>query len=311
AFNVGTRPRRGVDVNAPELCRRGGGHRLEQHKQFTFHQRDITQLDTAAEALSDDPVAWADIDCFVHMAAQPGVRYSLENPYAYLDANVTGQLAVLELARHLPHHPAVVYASSSSVYGRNTKRPYSEDDRTDHPASLYAATKQAAERIAETYAHLYPLHLTGLRFFTVYGPWGRPDMAPYLFTKALFEDQTIKLFNYGKQRRDFTYIDDIVSGVVAAVDRAQQASVQESGHHRLFNLGNNRSETLEDFVAALETSTGRTARLERVPAQPGDVTETYADITRSQTELGFTPRTDMAEGLSEFVAWYRDYHQIS
>jgi len=206
----------------------------------------------------------------------------------------------------------VVYASSSSVYGLNAKLPWSEEDHTDSPASLYAATKQAGERIAATYAHLYSMKLTGLRFFTVYGPWGRPDMAPYLFTRALFEGQTIRLFNHGKQRREFTFIDDIASGVIAACDRPDRPAADGPvAHHRLYNLGNNRAEELEHFVQVLAAATGREPKLELVDAQPGDVTETYADITRSKAELGYEPSTDISEGLPRFVDWYRRYHGIN
>lgn len=281
---------------------------LTPHPEFKFHDYDVRALDGDK---GDDGIDWSAITCIVHLAAQPGVRYSLENPYAYVDANVTGQVAVLEKARKLDHRPPVVYASSSSVYGRNTKQPFHEDDPTDSPASLYAATKQSAERIAATYAHLYGLHVTGLRFFTVYGPWGRPDMAPYLFTKALLNGETIKLFNHGKQRRDFTYIDDIVQGVIGAIKHAQAARTSDIGEHRIYNLGNNRSELLEDFVTALEHSTGKQAIIDRVDAQPGDVVETYADISRAQSELGYSPKTNMTDGLDKFVAWYRDYHDVT
>ncbi|MBV6632861.1 MAG: GDP-mannose 4,6-dehydratase [Alphaproteobacteria bacterium] len=280
---------------------------LADQSGYRFIEAEVTAFCQGLKTPTDE---LGEIDGIVHLAAQPGVRYSLENPHAYVDANIHAQVAILELARQLPQRPHVVYASSSSVYGRNTKMPWSETDRTDHPASLYAATKKSAELTAETYAHLYDLDLTGLRFFTVYGPWGRPDMAPYIFTKAMFEERTIRLFNYGKQRRDFTYIDDIVAGVVAAIDRPREIDGERAAH-RVYNLGNNQAETLEDFVAAIEAATGHTAKLERVAAQPGDVVETYADITRSKAELGFEPKTRMADGLQQFVDWYRDYHNVT
>lgn len=310
------RPVVGVDsLNSyyPPALKQARLAELNKQPGFSFWQGDITELPQQLETgtVGDSKINWQEIDTIIHLAAQPGVRYSLENPYAYVDANVTGQVAILELARSLPRQPHVVYASSSSVYGRNTKMPWSEEDRTDHPASVYAATKQAAERLADTYGHLYGLKLTGLRFFTVYGPWGRPDMAPYLFTKALFDGSTIRLFNHGKQQRDFTFIDDIVAGVIAAIDRPIKGMDGMTHQHRVYNLGNNQAEELEHFVAVLEDVTGRKAILDRQPAQPGDVVATYADITRSQNELGFSPKTGIAEGLGEFVAWYRQYHGIT
>jgi len=280
---------------------------------FSFWHGDVSSLNSYVPSgiIGNTNSRWDAVTSIVHLAAQPGVRYSLENPYAYIDANVTGQLAIFELARALPQTPHVVYASSSSVYGRNAKLPWAETDRTDHPASVYAATKQAGERLADTYSHLYGLKLTGLRFFTVYGPWGRPDMAPYLFTKALFDGTTIRLFNHGKQRRDFTYIDDITAGVIAALDRPLTDADGNDHRHRLYNLGNNHAEELEYFVTVLEHLTGRQAVLDRQPAQPGDVVATYADITRSQAELGFNPKTKIADGLAAFVDWYRGYHTVS
>ncbi len=249
------------------------------------------------------------IDRGVHLAAQAGVRHSLENPYAYIDANVMGELVVLEACRRLPDFKHLVYASSSSVYGGNRKLPFAVEDPVDRPVSLYAATKRAGELIAQSYAHLYRIPATGLRFFTVYGPWGRPDMSAYLFTKAIFEGAPISVFNQGDMRRDFTYIDDIVSGVLAALERPP-ADDGENPPHRLYNLGNHRSEDLMRFIALLEQACGREAVKVFEGMQPGDVKETYADIEASRRDLGFEPRTGIDEGLPRFVQWYREYHGV-
>jgi UDP-glucuronate 4-epimerase len=237
------------------------------------------------------------------------VRYSLDHPFAYVNANVTGQLVVMEASRRLTRLRHLVYASSSSVYGANTKLPFSVEDRADHPVSLYAATKRAAELMAETYARLYALPMTGLRFFTVYGPWGRPDMAYFHFTKAILEGRPIRLFNKGEMRRDFTYIDDIVAGVLAALDHPPEPT-GETPPHRLYNLGNNRSEDLMRFITVLEKACGREARKEYAAMQPGDVKETYADISAARRDLGFDPKTTIDEGLPRFVAWFREYHGV-
>ncbi|MET0179743.1 MAG: NAD-dependent epimerase/dehydratase family protein, partial [Novosphingobium sp.] len=246
------------------------------------------------------------------LGAQAGVRYSIENPHAYVQANLVGHLNLLEVARHrgLEH---MVYASSSSVYGGNTKLPFSVADRVDHPLSLYAATKKADELMSETYAHLYRLPLTGLRFFTVYGPWGRPDMMMWLFTRAILAGEPIKLFNGGAMHRDFTYIDDIVSGVVACLDNPppDDGTAKAGGSlapHRLYNIGNNRSEHLMRVVELLERECGRTAERELLPMQPGDVERTYADIDAIAGDLGYAPTTTIDEGVPRFVRWYREYH---
>lgn len=249
-----------------------------------------------------------DLRSIVHLAAQAGVRYSLENPHAYIDANVTGTLVMLEAARRIEDLTAITYASSSSVYGANKKQPFSIEDRVDHPVSLYAATKRSCELIAHTYSHLYRLPATGLRFFTVYGPWGRPDMAAYLFTRAILAGKPIKVFNEGRMARDFTYIDDIVAGTIAAHDRPA-ASVGEVPH-RIYNLGNHRPEKLLDFIAILEQALGRTARKELLPLQPGDVPESYADIEASRRDLGFEPKITIEVGIPRFVEWYKWYHKI-
>ena len=248
----------------------------------------------------------------IHLAAQAGVRYSLENPFAYIDANVMGTLVMLEAARRIKRLTAITYASSSSVYGANRKQPFSVDDPVDQPVSLYAATKRSCELIARSYSHLYGLPATGLRFFTVYGPWGRPDMAAYLFTTAILAGEPIKVFNEGRMARDFTYIDDIVAGTIAAHDRAPAAGAAGDGvPHRIYNLGNHRPEKLLDFIAVLERALGRTAKKELLPMQPGDVPESFADIETARRDLGFEPKTTIEEGIGRFVAWYKRYHRIN
>lgn len=276
--------------------------RLGGQSAFAFHQLDISDRD-AMLALAQ---AYPDVSGIVHLAAQAGVRYSLENPYAYVASNVMGQVVVLELARRFQDLAHMVYASSSSVYGGNTKLPFSVTDPVDTPVSLYAATKRADELIGHTYAHLYGLKLTGLRFFTVYGPWGRPDMAPMLFSKAICEGKPIRVFNDGQMWRDFTYIDDIVTGVVAALDRPPAGPVA----HRVFNLGNSRSERLGDFIATLESALGRKAVMQFEPMQPGDVEKTYADIDATTAALGYRPTTPISLGVPRFVEWYREFYAV-
>lgn len=246
----------------------------------------------------------------IHLAAQAGVRHSLVDPYAYVEANLLGQTVVLEALRALPDRPHLVYASSSSVYGGNTKLPFAVGDRVDTPVSLYAATKKADELMTHAYSHLFRIPATGLRFFTVYGPWGRPDMAAYLFADAIVNDRPLKVFNHGQARRDFTYIDDIVSGVLAALDRPP-ADDGTTPPHRVYNLGNHRAENLLDFIEILERALGRTARKEFEPLQPGDVEATWADIADTTRDLGYDPTITIAEGLPRFAAWYRDYHGIT
>jgi UDP-glucuronate 4-epimerase len=242
----------------------------------------------------------------VHLAAQAGVRYSLQDPYTYIMSNVMGQVVLLELARGFKRLEHFVYASSSSVYGGNTKLPFSIDDETEKPNSLYAATKKADELIGHTYAHLYAIPSTGLRFFTVYGPWGRPDMAAFLFTNAILKGEPIRVFNHGEMWRDFTYIDDIVAGVLAAV--AHKPSGKPP--HAVYNLGNHNSEKLTDFIATIETALGRKAEYRFEPMQAGDVEKTYADIDASRRDLGFEPRVPISEGIPRFVKWYQDYYRI-
>ena len=272
---------------------------------FTFRHADIA-VRAAVEGLCG---GHPDIDRIVHLAAQAGVRYSLVNPFAYTESNITGQLAMLEAARRLPKLAHMVYASSSSVYGGNSKLPFAVSDPVDRPISLYAATKRAGELMAFNYSHLYGLPLTGLRFFTVYGPWGRPDMSAFLFTKAILASEPIKVFNNGDMRRDFTFIDDIVAGVLAALDRPPPAGDGQP-RHRLYNIGNHRSEPLMRFIEVIERACKRKARIEFAPLQPGDVPETYADIEASTRDLGFLPRTTIDEGIPRFVAWFREYHGL-
>jgi UDP-glucuronate 4-epimerase len=267
---------------------------------FTFRKQDISDHD-AMRALARE---FPGITGVVHLAAQPGVRYSLINPYAYVQANVMGHLVMLETARALPGLKHFVYASSSSVYGGNTKMPFSVGDPVEQPNSLYAATKRADELIGHTYAHLYGIPSTGLRFFTVYGPWGRPDMAPMLFTRAISAGEPIKVFNRGEMWRDFTYIDDIVDGVLRALDRPASGTPP----HKIYNLGNHRSEKLTDFIAAIEQALQKKAVIRLEPMQPGDVEATYADIETSRRELGFSPQTPMSVGISKFIDWYRDFY---
>jgi UDP-glucuronate 4-epimerase len=273
---------------------------LAPNMNFSFHKIDIADRDAALALKSEN------ISGIVHLAAQPGVRYSLENPYAYVTANVMGQVTMLELARALPGLKHFVYASSSSVYGANTKTPFAVGDAVDHPNSLYAATKRTDELFGHTYAHLYGIPSTGLRFFTVYGPWGRPDMAPILFARAIAAGEPIRVFNHGEMWRDFTYIDDIVDGVLRALDRPASGTPP----HALYNLGNNKSEKLMDFITAIEAALGRKAVMKMEPMQPGDVPSTYADIEASTRDLGFKPATPIGVGIPKFVDWFRDYYRV-
>jgi UDP-glucuronate 4-epimerase len=273
--------------------------------RFEFVKADLA--DRAAIATLFAAHKFANV---IHLAAQAGVRYSIDHPHAYADANLEGFINVLEGCRHNACRH-LIYASSSSVYGNNSKLPFSVNDRTDHPISLYAATKKANELMAHCYSHLYRLPVTGLRFFTVYGPWGRPDMAMYLFTKAIVEDRPIRLFNHGKMRRDFTHIGDIVRGVLKLVDLVPQASAEPgSVPARLYNIGNNRPEELLHVVSLLEQELGREARKEMLPMQPGDVMETFADIEELTRDTGFRPSISIEDGVRDFVAWYRDHYKV-
>ncbi len=277
-------------------------------ERFRFINADFADhkaLDAALEGLKIDRIA--------HLGAQPGVRYSIESPRAYVESNLVGHLNLLELARH--REVPMVYASSSSVYGNNKTLPFSVEDRTDHPLSLYAATKRADELMSDCYSHLYRIPLTGLRFFTVYGPWGRPEMAVWLFTKAIFEGKPIKVFNGGKMRRDFTYVDDIISGVVACLNSppADDGAIKPGGSispHRLYNIGNHRSEELTHLIEVIEQACGRKAIRELHPMQPGDVEETFADIDAISADLGYAPTTTIEAGIPRFVDWYRSYFKL-
>lgn len=274
-------------------------------RQFSFERTDLADRSAIARLF-----AMHKFTRVVHLAAQAGVRYSIDHPHAYVDANLEGFVNVLEGCRHngCGH---LVYASSSSVYGANTKQPFSVEDKTDHPISLYAATKKANELIAHSYSHLYRLPVTGLRFFTIYGPWGRPDMAYFLFTKAILAGTPIKLFNHGKMRRDFTYVDDVTSAIMRLVDQAPGDAGQAAGAPaRIYNVGNNHPEELTHVVAVLERELGRAAVREMLPMQPGDVTDTFADVTELTRDTGFRPQTSIEDGLRNFVAWYRDHYQI-
>ncbi|GMN12940.1 SDR family NAD(P)-dependent oxidoreductase [Altererythrobacter sp. MTPC7] len=289
-----------VSLKEDRLKRLGDG--------FSFRKVDFADNAALAAALEGEA-----FDRIVHLGAQAGVRYSIENPHAYVQSNLVGHVNMLELAR--AREVPMVYASSSSVYGGNTKLPFAVEDRADYPVSLYAATKKADELMSETYAHLYRIPLTGLRFFTVYGPWGRPDMMLWKFTKRILAGETIPVFNNGDMYRDFTFIDDIVSGVVACIDAppADDGTVKAGGSvkpHALYNIGNHQSEKLMDVIAVLESAIGRKAEMEMLPMQPGDVHKTYADIEAIRRDLGYEPTTGVETGVPAFVDWYRTYHQV-
>lgn len=274
---------------------------MPQAGNFKFLKLDIAQDDELAIFFETERV-----DAIVHLAAQAGVRYSIENPHAYIEANIRGFLNILvgaqkEKVKHL------VYASSSSVYGNSKTVPFSIEDKVDHPVSMYAATKKSNELMAHVYSHLYQLPTTGLRFFTVYGPWGRPDMSPFLFANAIFNETPIKLFNHGKHQRDFTYIDDIVEGVVNVLDSPPVAG-RELAPYKIYNIGNNSPIELLDWVAMLERHIGKKAVTKLAPLQPGDVVTTYADVDALGQEIGYRPATTIEQGVAKFIEWYRDYY---
>lgn len=275
---------------------------LEKNSRFTFRKADISDREAIKQVAAEHP----GITAIVHLAAQAGVRHSLVDPYVYVQSNVMGQVVMLELARATANLRHFVYASSSSVYGGNAKLPFAVNDPTTRPDSLYAATKSAGELAARTYAHLYGIPATGLRFFTVYGPWGRPDMALFIFTRAILAGKPIRVFNRGEMWRDFTFIDDVVNGVVRALDRPPAGSPP----HALYNLGNHRSEKLTDFIAVLEEALGRKAEVRLEPMQPGDVPATYADIEESRRDLGFEPTTSIRDGIPRFVQWYKGHYRV-
>lgn len=270
---------------------------LNQSKNFSFQKIDICDQ-PALEQLKTQR-----IEVIIHLAAQPGVRYSLENPHAYTKNNVDGHLNILEFSKQLSHLKKLIYASSSSIYGNNEKIPFSVDDITDNPASVYAATKKACELLSQTYYNLYQIPMVGLRFFTVYGPWGRPDMSPYKFTEAIFAGRPIDVYNHGQMKRDFTFIDDIIAGIYATIHLKHK-------DHRIYNLGNHHTVELMEFIHTLEKAIGKPAQLNMLPMQPGEVLMTYADITKSEDDLNFSPKTSIAEGLPKFVGWFKKYHNI-
>jgi len=276
--------------------------RLTARENFSFVRGDIADLPTVMDAVKG-------ADRIVHLAAQAGVRYSLENPGAYIQANIVGHMNMLEAARSLGdglRH--MVYASSSSVYGGNTKLPFAVEDQVDNPVSLYAATKKSDELMSNAYAVTYGIPLTGLRFFTVYGPWGRPDMSAYIFTRKIVAGEPIPVFNHGDMQRDFTYIDDIVAGVLAVLELPADIGDNGKPRHRVYNLGNNQSEQLMRFIGVIEDALGTKAEIDFQPMQPGDVQATYADIGASQRDFGFEPKTPIDIGIPNFVAWYREFH---
>jgi UDP-glucuronate 4-epimerase len=293
------------DYYDPALKQARLDHLIGDAKNFGFIRGDLTDLDAIDQAFNWGPQK------IVHLAAQAGVRYSLQNPQAYVDSNITGTLNILEAARragaddkNIKH---LVYASSSSVYGGNTKMPFSVGDNVDHPVSIYAATKRANELMAHTYSHLYAIPATGLRFFTVYGPWGRPDMAYFFFTRDILEGRPIDVFNHGHMKRDFTYIDDIVEGIIRVLDRPPTATDNDTAPHRIYNIGNHDPVPLLTFIAAIEKATNKTAELNLLPMQPADVPATYADVDDLMRDTGFAPSTPIEDGIARFVDWYRAY----
>ena len=288
--------------------------RLERisHKNFTFLKLDIADKDQIDKVFKQHNVTKV-----VNLAAQAGVRYSIENPWSYLNSNLTGFLSIIEACRHnkVEH---LVYASSSSVYGANTNLPFRVEDSVDHPLSLYAATKKSNELIAHCYSHLYKLPTTGLRFFTVYGPWGRPDMALFLFTKNILAKKPIKVFNFGKHTRDFTFIDDIVEGIIRVLDNtpiqnpdydfSKATPAESSAPYRVYNIGNNKPVELMDYIAAIENALGMKAEMQMLPLQKGDVPDTEADVSKLVADVGFKPETTVQEGIDKFIAWYLEYY---
>ncbi|MCP4748634.1 MAG: NAD-dependent epimerase [Desulfobacteraceae bacterium] len=286
---------------------------LEENANFKFYKTDLEQASKLDDIFSENK-----IDVVVNLAAQAGVRYSLENPRAYINSNLVGFINVLECCRHngVKH---LVFASSSSVYGANTNMPFSVHHNVDHPVSLYAATKKANELMAHTYSHLYGLPCTGLRFFTVYGPWGRPDMALFLFTKAIVENKRIRVFNHGKMRRDFTYIDDIIEGVVRVMGKPPEPNPEWDSkapdpatsyvNYKIYNIGNNNPVELSEFISEIEKCLGKTAKKDFEDLQPGDVPATYADIQDLSDDVGFRPSTPISLGIQNFVNWYKDYYK--
>jgi len=287
---------------------------LQSHPNFEFHQMQLEDRAAIAELFRSNH-----FDRVVHLAAQAGVRYSIENPFAYTQSNIDGTMTILEGCRHhqIEH---LIFASSSSVYGLNSQQPFATGHHTDHPVSLYAATKKSNEMFAHCYAHLYKLPCTGLRFFTVYGPWGRPDMALFKFTKAIFEGKSVEVYNHGKMKRDFTYVDDIVDAMIPLMDQiplenpgwdnSNPNPSTSSAPYRLYNIGNNQPTELSYFISVLEQAIGKKAQLQFLPMQPGDVLSTYADVDSLADAVGFKPKTKIEDGIANFVAWYREYYRV-
>ena len=310
-----TRLKRLTEFSLDQLGEPVNSEIQSQKKKGTFF---FEKLDISCNEQVQELFNTYNIVKVVNLAAQAGVRYSIENPHAYVQSNIVGFVNILEGCRHnnISH---LVYASSSSVYGANETMPFSVSHNVDHPLSLYAASKKSNELMAHTYSHLYNLPTTGLRFFTVYGPWGRPDMALYLFTKSIIEDKPIKVFNYGNHRRDFTYIDDIVEGIIRTLDNIAQPNEQWSGLHpdpstsnapwRVYNIGNNSPVELLDYIAAIEKYVGKKAKQELLPLQPGDIPDNYADVSALIRDVNYKPSTTIEEGISRFVEWYTNYHQ--
>jgi UDP-glucuronate 4-epimerase len=288
--------------------------RFDGHANFKFFKTDLADRDAMDALFAEEK-----FDKVINLAAQAGVRYSIENPNAYIDSNIVGFTNILEGCRHhqVKH---LVYASSSSVYGANEAMPYSVHDNVDHPLSLYAASKKANELMAHTYSHLFDLPTTGLRFFTVYGPWGRPDMAPFLFTKAILENKPITVFNHGKMQRDFTYIDDIVEGIIRVLDNTARSNPDWNGKApdpasskapwRIYNIGNSNPVELMDYISAIEEALGQKAQIKMLPMQPGDVPATYADVDDLVEEVGYKPETTIGNGVAKFIEWYKGYYKV-
>lgn len=284
---------------------------IEDNPAFTFLKMDFSDFEGLKTALDKH-----DVKKVIHLGAQAGVRYSLTNPFVYIQANLVGHLNIMEYCRHREDFEHLVYASSSSVYGGNKNMPFSVDDRVDNPVSLYAATKKSDELMSQSYAHLYRLPQTGLRFFTVYGPWGRPDMAMWIFTKKILAGEPIPVFNHGDMLRDFTYIDDIIDGIVRCLDNPPKDdgtmhTIGSNAPHRIYNIGNNNTVKLLDMIKVLEEALGEKAEMNLLPIQPGDVRETAADISAIQNDLGFEPKIRIQQGIPKFIHWYKQYHQIN
>lgn len=299
---------------AEQACDADMAVRNERHPHYSFIKMDLAERERISDLFRSER-----FDAVCHLAAQAGVRYSLKNPHAYIEANIAGFLNILEACRAFPVRH-LVYASSSSVYGLNERMPFRTSDNVDHPVSLYGATKKSNELMAHVYSRLFSIPVTGLRFFTVYGPWGRPDMAPFLFTAAIIEERPIDVYNYGEMMRDFTYIDDIVEGVVRVLDRPPKGNADWSGltpdpatspaPYRIYNIGNSSPVKLLDFISAIESAVGKKAITNLLPIQPGDVPATYADVSDLIRDTGYAPGTPVEKGIARFVAWYREYYGV-